>query len=59
MYGEVLVTPKGDGGFGYDPLFIPTGFTKTLGELNEEIKGKISHRAKALNHMKKLLAMQI
>ncbi len=48
MHGSVIDTPRGDGGFGYDPLFIPEGFDRTLGELDPEIKQKLSHRSKAL-----------
>lgn len=48
MYGRVVVESRGDKGFGYDPIFIPDGFDKTLGELDSNIKSKISHRAKAL-----------
>ena len=49
MYGEAQTVAKGDGGFGYDPMFIPLGFDKTLGELDDEIKKKLSHRSKALS----------
>ena len=48
MHGRVIDTPRGDGGFGYDPMFIPEGCDKTLGELDPEIKKRISHRSKAL-----------
>ncbi len=48
MYGEVLNQEIGDGGFGYDPLFIPSGYDKTLGELDDKIKQQFSHRSKAL-----------
>ncbi|MBN2895975.1 MAG: RdgB/HAM1 family non-canonical purine NTP pyrophosphatase [Campylobacterales bacterium] len=48
MHGEVIDTPRGEGGFGYDPIFIPQGYKQTLGELDEEIKKTISHRAQAL-----------
>lgn len=48
MYGEVITTPRGENGFGYDPIFIPEGYDHTLGELGDEIKKKLSHRAKAL-----------
>ncbi len=48
MRGYVIDEAKGDKGFGYDPIFIPKGFKHTLGELDEEIKNKISHRTKAL-----------
>jgi XTP/dITP diphosphohydrolase len=48
LEGEILTEQKGDGGFGYDPVFRPLGFTKTLAEVGPEIKGKISHRALAV-----------
>ncbi len=48
MRGEVIDEARGDKGFGYDPMFIPKGFDKTLGELDDEIKKRISHRSKAL-----------
>lgn len=48
MYGKVIDAPRGEGGFGYDPIFIPEGYTQTLGELDDEVKKKISHRAMAL-----------
>ena len=55
MRGEVIDEARGNKGFGYDPMFIPTGFSKTLGELDENIKNKISHRTKALNLAKLIL----
>ncbi len=55
MYGTALSEARGDGGFGYDPMFIPLGYSKTLGELDNEIKKKLSHRSKALYLMKKIL----
>jgi len=48
MYGTALTEAIGDGGFGYDPMFIPEGYDKTLGELDDQIKKKLSHRSKAL-----------
>ncbi len=45
----------GKGGFGYDPLFFPTGYEQTFGELSEEVKNGLSHRARALELMKKAL----
>ena len=48
MYGDVITTPRGENGFGYDPCFIPEGFDKTLGELDDETKKGLSHRSKAL-----------
>jgi len=56
MYGTAITQAKGDGGFGYDPMFIPLGFDKTLGELDDETKKKLSHRAKALGLVKIILA---
>ena len=55
MHGEVIPKEIGEGGFGYDPLFIPKGYEKTLGELPHEVKKKFSHRSKALNLAKKVL----
>ena len=55
MYGDVIDEARGDNGFGYDPMFIPEGHTKTLGELDNEIKKDISHRTKALNLAKHIL----
>lgn len=49
MYGDVTPHSMGEGGFGYDPLFIPNGYSDTLGILPQEIKKKLSHRTKALN----------
>jgi XTP/dITP diphosphohydrolase len=46
--GRIAHTPRGTGGFGYDPLFIPTGHEQTFGELPDEVKQFISHRARAL-----------
>lgn len=48
MYGEITDTPRGERGFGYDPLFIPTGENRTVAEMTDEEKNAISHRANAL-----------
>ena len=48
MHGEALAEARGQNGFGYDPMFIPCGYDKTLGELEESVKKAFSHRAKAL-----------
>ena len=46
--GRIANKVRGDYGFGYDPIFIPEGFEQTFGELPEEVKNRISHRAKAI-----------
>jgi len=53
--GKVIVEPRGDGGFGYDPLFIPEGYTLTMAEIPLEEKNKISHRGKAIDKLVKLI----
>ncbi|NLK43623.1 MAG: RdgB/HAM1 family non-canonical purine NTP pyrophosphatase [Tissierellia bacterium] len=50
--GSIGIEPKGSNGFGYDPLFVPDGYTKTFAELGDNIKNKISHRAKALENLR-------
>lgn len=45
--GKIAFEPRGNGGFGYDPIFEPEGFNMTFGELPDEIKREISHRARA------------
>ncbi len=49
--GNISQTPSGNGGFGYDPIFIPEGFDKTFAELGEDIKNKMSHRSRALEKL--------
>jgi XTP/dITP diphosphohydrolase len=46
--GRILEAPQGSGGFGYDPLFVPEGFSLSFGLISPEEKNQISHRAKAL-----------
>ena len=45
--GTIARVPRGKNGFGYDPIFIPDGYDRTFGELNDELKSRISHRARA------------
>ena len=54
-HGHVIDAPVGENGFGYDPLFVPDGFQRTFAQLSPEEKNEISHRAKALVELEKLL----
>ena len=53
--GRIAEQEYGEGGFGYDPVFIPEGYDKTFGELPAEIKNQISHRARAVEELVKVL----
>ena len=53
--GHIIRELRGKGGFGYDPLFVPEGFSETYAELGEEIKNKISHRALAFQNTRNIL----
>jgi len=55
MEGSIARERRGDGGFGYDPVFIPKGMDQTNGELGVEFKNTISHRGKALRAMAEFL----
>ena len=46
--GEIIREPRGENGFGYDPIFQPVGFDKTFGELDADIKDNVSHRSNAI-----------
>jgi XTP/dITP diphosphohydrolase len=56
MPGVVIREQRGDGGFGYDPLFVPAGYDVTSAELPAEEKDKLSHRGKALRAIAPLVA---
>jgi XTP/dITP diphosphohydrolase len=51
--GRIADEPRGSGGFGYDPLFIPEGHARSFGELPPEIKQSLSHRARALSQARR------
>ncbi len=53
--GRILTETRGEGGFGYDPLFVPEGYDISFGEMSPEEKNKISHRAKALMKLESIL----
>jgi len=57
--GQIGLSPKGCGGFGYDPLFIPQGQSLTFAELGEAIKNQISHRARALEQLRSCIAQPL
>lgn len=54
--GHIIYQPKGNNGFGYDPLFVPSGFDRTFAELTGDEKNQISHRAIALQNLRKILS---
>ncbi len=53
--GKIIFAPRGNGGFGYDPLFIADGLNETFAEITQETKNTVSHRAKALAELEKKL----
>ena len=53
--GTITFAPRGESGFGYDPLFVPDGYGETFAELADEVKNQISHRARALMKVRSFL----
>ena len=53
--GRILEAPAGNAGFGYDPVFAPEGYDESFGELGQEVKNTLSHRARALAKLKERL----
>ncbi len=53
--GNIIKSPRGKNGFGYDPLFVPEGYNITTAEMSHEEKNKISHRLNAFKQLKKYL----
>jgi len=56
--GQIIDSPRGEAGFGYDPVFQPDGYELTFAELGDDIKNKISHRAIAVEKLKDFLLNQ-
>ena len=54
--GRIQFAASGQGGFGYDPLFVPDGFSQSFAELGEDVKNQISHRARSLEKVKTFFA---
>ena len=53
--GQIALEEEGNGGFGYDPIFIPEGYHKTFASLSPEEKNAISHRGRAMETLRKLI----
>ena len=53
--GLISLSEEGDGGFGYDPVFVPEGYTKTFASLPAEVKNSISHRFRAMEALRMIL----
>jgi len=54
--GRLIRTPRGSGGFGYDPIFVPDGFVQTTAEMTAEAKDAISHRGRAFRALTPFIA---
>ena len=54
-HGVILEQPRGSGGFGYDPIFLPDGYSWTFAEMEPDLKNQVSHRAKAAFEMREIL----
>lgn len=57
--GHILREKRGSSGFGYDPVFVPEGYTESFAELGEEIKNQISHRARAVQKLAEFLKTEV
>lgn len=55
LNGTIITEKRGAGGFGYDPIFLPDGYSKTLAEMSAEEKNQISHRARAIAQLVEFL----
>jgi XTP/dITP diphosphohydrolase len=56
--GQIAGEIRGEKGFGFDPIFVPEGFDKTVAELGEDVKNKISHRSKAFTKLAQWISRQ-
>ena len=54
--GTIIDERRGEGGFGYDPIFVPEGYGRTFAQLGNEVKNRISHRAKAVEQLAEYLS---
>lgn len=59
VHGTLTFPPRGEKGFGYDPIFVPEGYTQTFGELAPSVKNDMSHRAKAFAALKDYLTKEM
>lgn len=59
MHGHLIRAPRGTNGFGYDPIFVPDGETRTSAELSAEEKDAISHRGKAFRELARVIAAEL
>ena len=57
--GHILREKRGSSGFGYDPVFVPEGYTESFAELGEDIKNQISHRARAVQKLAEFLKTEV
>ncbi|NIT36506.1 MAG: RdgB/HAM1 family non-canonical purine NTP pyrophosphatase [candidate division Zixibacteria bacterium] len=53
--GRIAAAPRGEGGFGYDPVFVPAAYERTFAEMTPEEKNRLSHRGRAFSEIKKYL----
>lgn len=59
MLGRIIRAPRGENGFGYDPIFVPDGYQQTSAELSADAKDAISHRGKAFRGLADLIAAEL
>lgn len=58
MVGDLISEPRGGNGFGYDPIFVPEGYSQTTGEMDPDLKDAISHRGKAMRALAVLISRE-